>query len=195
MRISGRLIAAALGVCAVALAALSLARELEQPGDLTPVQAQPSPAAPMSNARLDELIRRIDPKAQGGPGFWQLTVEERTVLVITDERADRMRTITPVAPADALEPGRLARLLQANFDSALDARYAIARGLLWSAFIRPLGSLRDAEFLSGLGQAVNLAASYGSSYSSGGLVFQGGDSAELERRELIEQLLKKGLSL
>ncbi len=186
--------AIALGVCAAAFAASPFARDTPHAGQ-TPTQAKPAPTAPMSNARLDELIRRIDPKAEGGPGFWRLTVEERTLMVITDERADRMRIITPVAPAEALEPARLARLLQANFDSALDARYAIARGILWTAFIHPLGSLADAEFLAGLGQVVNLAASYGSSYSSGALQFQGGDSQELQRRELIEQLLKKGLPL
>lgn len=195
MKFSARFTAGALGVCAAAFVALPLAREPADAPRPTPVQAQPAPAAPMSNARLDELIRRIDPKAQGGPGFWQLTVDERTLIVITDERADRMRIITAIAPADTLEPARLARLLQANFDSALDARYAIARGVLWSAFIHPLGSLADAEFLSGLGQVANLAATYGSSYSSGALVFQGGDTSELQRRELIEQLLKKGLSL
>lgn len=195
MKFSARIVTVALGACAAVFFDPLLAREAGRAVAATPVQAQPAPAAPMSNTRLDELIRRIDPKAQGGPGFWQFTVEERTVMVITDERADRMRIIAPIAPAEGIEPGRLARLLQANFDSALDARYSIARGMLWSAFIHPLGSLRDAEFLSGLGQVVNLAASYGSSYSSGALVFQGGDSAELQRRELIEQLLKKGLSL
>lgn len=195
MKFSARLVAVALGACVAALPALLPAREPDRAGAATRVQAKPAPAAPMSNARLDELIRRIDPGARGGPGFWQLTVQERTVLVVTDERADRMRVITPVAASDTLEPGRLVRLLQANFDSALDARYSIARGMLWSAFIHPLGSLGDAEFLSGLGQVVNLATSYGSSYSSGALVFQGGDRAELERRELIEQLLKKGFSL
>ncbi len=195
MKSSRTFAVAALGVCAAAFAALPLTRDTANAGPPTRVQAQPAPAAPTSNARLDELIRRIDPKTEGGSGFWRLTVEGRTLTVITDERADRMRIITPVAPAETLEPARLARLLQANFDSALDARYAIARGILWSAFIHPLGSLADADFLSGLGQVVNLAATYGASYSSGALVFQGGDSSELQRRELIEQLLKKGLPL
>ncbi len=31
--------------------------------------------------------------------------------------------------------------MQANFDTALDARYAIAKGALWSTFIHPLSDL------------------------------------------------------
>jgi hypothetical protein len=152
-------------------------------------------AAPMTNARLEELIRRLDPQAEGRPGFWRLKVENREVLVITDEKADRMRIVTPVAKSDTLDAKLVYRLLQANFDTALDARYAIARDTLWSAFIRPLGSLRDAEFIAGLGQVVNLALTYGTTYSSGLLVFRGGDSAEVQRHELIERLLKKGLEI
>ncbi len=84
------------------------------------------------------------------------------------------------------------RVMQANFDSALDARYAVARGVLWSTFIHPLGALEDAEVLSDLGQTVNLALSYGSTYPSGALTFSGGDNSEIERRELIDKLLEQG---
>ena len=156
-----------------------------------PAQAQPQPQPPMTNARLGQLIQRIDPEAKGKPGFWQLTVEKRRVLVITDERADRMRIITEVAAAGNIEPPLLYRLMQANFDSALDARYAIGRNVLWSTFLHPLKTLQDGDFISGVGQVINLAESYGSAYSSGGVTFGGGDSSELQRRELIEKLRQK----
>lgn len=152
-----------------------------------PAQSQP----PMTNARLDQLIRRIDPEVKGKPGFWQLAVEKRRVMVITDERADRMRIITEVAAAGSIEPTLLYRLMQANFDSALDARYAIGRNVLWSTFLHPLKTLQDGDFISGVGQVINLADSYGSAYSSGGVTFGGGDSDELRRRELIEKLRQK----
>jgi hypothetical protein len=81
-------------------------------------------------------------------------------------------------------------MLQANFDTALDARYSVAKGVLWSLYLHPLESLSDEQFLASLGQVVNLAASFGTSYSSGGLSFGGGDSSEL-----IQELLDKGLSI
>jgi len=120
-------------------------------------------------------------------GFWRLTVRDREVLVITDERADRMRVIADVAKAEGLEPELLYRLMQANFDTALDARYAIARGTLWSAYIHPLGALDYRQFISGVAQVVNLAQTFGSTFSSGSLSFGGGDSGELIQ-ELLKQL-------
>lgn len=149
----------------------------------------------MSNSRLDVLIKRIDKDAEGRLGYWSLQVDNKKILVITDERADRMRIIAPVVNSEKLEQKQLTRIMQANFDSALDARYAIAKGVLWSAFIHPLSPLSDEEFLVGLGQVTNLVSSFGGSYSSGALIYRGGDSEGLRKRELIDDLLKKGLEV
>jgi hypothetical protein len=51
--------------------------------------------------------------------------------------------------------------------------------------------LTDEEFLVGLGQTVNVVMSFGTSYSSGMFIFGSGDSAEIERNRLIEQLKEK----
>jgi hypothetical protein len=67
-------------------------------------------------------------------------------------------------------------LLGANFDRALDARYASGRGYLWSVFLHPLSSLTDSEFLDGVEQVVTLARNYGTSYASSNLLFQGGQN-------------------
>lgn len=159
------------------------------------VQADEKKNSGMSNQRLAELIHRIDKTAQGKPGYWVFVIEGREVSVVTDEKADRMRIIVPVAPTEKLDKKRLYRLMQANFDSALDARYSIANDILWAAFIHPLSMLGDEEFLAGVGQTVNLALTYGDSYSSGALVFGGGDSQALQRRELIDRLIHDGLSI
>lgn len=149
----------------------------------------------MDNARLGELIKRIDEKAKGDPGYWTLLVEGKQVLVITDEKADRMRIISPITASAELTQQQLYRIMQANFDSALDARYAVAKEVLWSTFIHPLSSLSDREFLVGVGQVVNLVSNYGTSFSSGALIFRGGDSDGLQKREVIDDLLEKGLSV
>ncbi|MDH3688773.1 MAG: type III secretion system chaperone [Gammaproteobacteria bacterium] len=146
----------------------------------------------MNNDRLDGMINQIDPQATGKLGYWQFNVEDLTVLVITDEKSDRMRIITPVTDASELDLEQLLRMMQANFDSTLDARYSIAKGIVWSAFIHPLGSLTDGDFLSGVGQVVNIAKTFGTSYSSGLLMFRGGDSQELQQRMLIDELIDKG---
>lgn len=147
--------------------------------------------APMTLERLTEIVRAIDPDAQVAGTRMQLTVEEVPVLIFTDPTHDRMRAIVPIRTADGLSPEELFRMMQANFDAALDARYSIANGRLWAAFIHPLSPLEKDEFLSGMGQAVNLALTYGSSYTGGALTFGGGDSNTLHR-DLIDKLLKQG---
>lgn len=160
----------------------------------TPLTAQdttPEPEPAMTLDRLDTIIRALDPQAQSNGTVWQLGINDVQVLIVTDETADRMRAMTPVAKAEDLSPEDLSRVLQANFDTALDARYAIAKDILWAAFIHPLKPLEKDEFISGLGQVVNLAQSYGTLYSGGALQYGGGDSGALQRA-LIDDLLKKG---
>lgn len=146
--------------------------------------------APMNNQRLDQLIKKFDHKAQGRPGFWIIQYKGYQAHVITDEKADRMRIIVKIATADKLEREQLYRLMQANFDSALDARYSIAKGIVWSAYIHPLSSLSDKEFIAGLAQTITLAATYGTSFSSGALIFRGGDSQQ-EREKLYREIIEK----
>jgi len=135
-------------------------------------------AGGMNNLELDRLIRGIagiEGEIEGQPGFWRFVFQGYQVYIVTDERADRMRIMTPVAAAEELEKQALYRALQANFDTALDARYAIAQDALWSAFIHPLAALDAAAFYAGFVQTVTLAATYGTTYTSSGLQFEGGD--------------------
>jgi len=150
-----------------------------------------NPPGSMDNKRLDELIKRIDPGATGAPGNWSVNYEGYTARVITDEAADRMRIVVGIVRADGLKKEILYRLMQANFDTTIDARYSIANGFLWSAFIHPLSPLTDNEFLSGLAQVINLTSSYGKSFSSGALHFRGGDSEGVEMKRYRE-LMNKG---
>jgi hypothetical protein len=172
----------------IALVALLLL-PLPLAAQTTPPEAEAEP--PMTLERLDAIVRAIDPEVQTNGTMWQFTVNEVIVLVVTDEDADRMRAITPVRKAEDVTPEELTRLMQANFDSALDARYAIANDLLWSAFIHPLKPLGKNQLISGIGQVVNLAQSYGTLYSGGALQYGGGDSGALQRA-LIDDLLKRG---
>ena len=161
--------------------------------------AKKKPAKPegsMTLARMETIIRRLDEKAKNPrPGSWQLTISERPVIIVTDERNNRMRIISPVSKAEGMPPELLQRLMQANFDTALDARYAIARGVIWATFIHPLRALHDRQFISAIGQTVNLALTFGTTFSSGAMSFGGGDSRDIIRKQLIEKLLKKGLPI
>ncbi len=147
--------------------------------------------AEMTPERLGELILRVDSEAVLEGTSWLLAVEGIEAVVIFDATADRMRIMIPIEPADELEQEQLIRLMQANFDSALDARYAIAQGMLWGTYIHPLSTLTDEEFLVAIGQTVNVVTSYGTSFSSGLFIFGSGDSAEIERQRLIDELRRQ----
>ncbi|WP_170362443.1 hypothetical protein [Ruegeria arenilitoris] len=154
-------------------------------------QDAPETEPPMDYERLGKILFALDPEAQPqGPGF-ALTLSDVPVLVVTDISTDRMRAMVAVRSADELSKEELHRMMQANFDTALDARYAIANGIVWATFIHPLSSLKKDQLISGLAQTVNIAATYGTSYTGGAIQFGGGDGNELQR-QLIEDLLKKG---
>ena len=129
----------------------------------------------MNNNRLDELIRQITPDVVGQLGNWQFLINKRDILVITDESHNRMRIMTPVATQDQLNEADLTRLLEANFSSALDAKYALRDQTLWSVFTHPLGELSEEQFLDCAAQVANLANNFGVSYASSNLFFGAGE--------------------
>ncbi len=146
----------------------------------------------MNNQKLDSLINKLVPETEAQSGFWKIPISGLTATVVTDEKANRMRIMVPIIQSSGISDLTLFRMMQANFDSALDARYAIANDILWSTFIHPLSTLQDEEFISGLAQTITAAINYGGNYSSGGALFKGGDSQSIIENELLEDLLRRG---
>lgn len=145
----------------------------------------------MTCERLGKIIFARDPDAEPqGPGF-TMTISEVPVLVVTVVLTYRKRVMVAISGTSELSAEDLQRMMQASFDSTLDARYAIANGTLWTMFIHPLSRLNKDQLISGLAQTVNIARTYGTLYSGGAAEFGGGDSLDLQR-ELIDDLLKKG---
>lgn len=166
---------------------------------MTSVLAQeddaPPPVEPaMTMERLAEIVLALDPEAVSRGPTLELSIADIPVIIIADPTADRMRAMVPIRAADGLDADELMRLMQANFDSALDARYAVAQGRLWGVFIHPLSPLERDQFISGLAQTVNVARTYGQTYSGGAQVFGGGDSGGIYQ-QLLEELQKRGEEL
>ena len=97
------------------------------------------------------------------------------MIVITDETHNRMRVMTAVIDESDLTHEDRRVVLAANFDRALDAKYAVSKGHLWSVFMHPLVELSDEQFLDAVNQVKTLADNYGTTYSSSDLVFGGGN--------------------
>ena len=126
----------------------------------------------MNNSRLRELIlEATDALLDDQPGFWKFELEGQLIFVITDEKHNRMRIICPIIESSEVSDNEWKEMMSANFDRALDARYCVNNDTLWSAFIHPLEELASHQFRDGLKQVVTLASNFGTSYSSGNLVF------------------------
>lgn len=141
--------------------------------------------------RLAQIIMDIDPDAAITPSGIELTIEDIPVLVVMAPAADRMRAMVPIASVEDVTAEEMSRMMQANFDTALDARYAVAQDRVWGVFIHPLGALEREQFLSAIAQTVNLARTYGTLYSGGAQVFGGGDANDIYQG-LVDDLLNRG---
>ncbi len=127
---------------------------------------------PMTRERLEAALRAIDPEASGRPGAIEFRFGGVDIACISDTTYDRMRFVAPVKAASELTPRQIRAILEANYHSALDARYALSQGVLYAAFLHPLSPLTPEEIASGVRQVANLVRTFGTLYSSGELQFQ-----------------------
>ena len=136
-------------------------------------QAQPSASA-MTPERLAAILEdhsAVRGLQARGERQWQFRVGERPVTLLVDPGSDHMRLVASVAPVEQVSAEQVQNVLVANFHTALDARYAVAGDRLVSVFLHPLSSLQADDFRSAVRQVARLAATFGTSYSSGEMVF------------------------
>ncbi|MEL6665474.1 MAG: hypothetical protein AAFQ24_05005 [Pseudomonadota bacterium] len=150
------------------------------------VEVMPTVAAA---AELLAIVTAIDEDARLTANGATFTIDDTMVTLVFDVTADRMRLFSQIRPSDGLSGPQLRRLMQANFDTALDARYAVAQGQLWSTFMHRLTTLTQEDFVSGLAQTVTLVKTFGTTFSSGAMSFGGGDS-NAEIQKLLDRILK-----
>jgi len=122
-------------------------------------------------SKLEKFVKKVGKNIEGMGDHWTFEFEDITILVIASKEFDRMRIISPIISLEDISSRIFLKLLEANFDKTLDARYAIWKNQVWSAFIHPLAELTEKEFFSGLHQVVGLKKNFGLSFSSSSLQF------------------------
>jgi len=123
---------------------------------------------------LDDRLTDLD----GEPGRWQARIDDWTLYVFADEHHDRMRIMVPVAEIGPRDVELLMVALSANFDRALDAKYAMKDGILWATFLHRLSWITDEEVDDAIEQVLTLAQNTGTTFTSTELVFDGGGLAD-----------------
>jgi len=141
-------------------------------------------AQDMDNSALEKVIYVVADSVKGQAGNWQFAVRDRLLICISDTNNNRMRIMTPIIEQKKLAYTDMLKLMEANFHTALDVKYAITDGFLWSVFIHPLKELSKEQVLRAIEQVYTAAHTYGSSYNSTGLTFP-------NRKEEDKQVKKK----
>jgi hypothetical protein len=126
----------------------------------------------MTTQAMGKLLESYLEDLDGQPGFWRGVRNETPVFVFSDDSHDRMRIMAPVGVIEELDPDLLHVLLQANYDRALDARYAMRGNELWSVVVHPLATLATDDLPSLFDQVVLLVKNTGSTFASTELVFR-----------------------
>jgi hypothetical protein len=146
-----------------------------------------------TNETLEKIITKVADTVAGQSGQWQFAIKDRLFICVTDENHNRMRIISPVTEIQNLPEGELENALVANFHSALDVKYAISEGVLWTVFIHPLKELSEAQIEDAILQVYNGAETFGTTYSSTNLVFPGRIPSEADQKNPVEiPKLRKG---
>ncbi|WP_299677838.1 hypothetical protein [uncultured Dokdonia sp.] len=134
--------------------------------------------AQMTNEKLEKILTEEVDSIGGFTGRWQMKLKDLPLIVLTDETNDRMRIIAPIIEASRLDEELLLDCMTANFHSALDVKYAISDGILWSVYIHPLSPLNDGQVRDAVKQVFSAAATFGTSFSSTPLLFGGNQSEQ-----------------
>ena len=135
------------------------------------VNGQTASVEAMTNERMGKVLRQEVGSLEGNEGNWQFIYGDQLVMVITDESANRMRIFAPIVEEKDLTNGHMKRMLEANFHSALDAKYCMYEGFAIAVFTHPLRELTSEQLIDATRQVVNLAVTFGTTYQSTDLIF------------------------
>jgi hypothetical protein len=134
----------------------------------------------MTIDELAELLAQTTDEFRQSPTHWQFIHDGIPMACLTDPGYDRMRIIAPITELSELDDATKDAVIEANFHTALDARYGSSNGLLFAAFLHPLSSLEDALARSALDQVASLVHTFGSHFTSGSIEFSSGSEYEVD---------------
>ena len=128
----------------------------------------------MNNQGLDDIIRRTCNLNDGEHGHWKFEINDIGFICIADENYNRMRIISPIVKMENIGQKEIMNCMEANFHTALDAKYAISDGVLWAAFLHPLKELTESQVMNAISQVYSCAKTFGTTYCSSNLIFPRG---------------------
>ena len=145
----------------------------------------------MNNDKLPEIYSSVSDSITGNTGSWQFFINNVQLISLTDASHNRMRIMSPIADSNSLNDDLIKAAMVANFHTALDVKYAVSDGILWSVFTHPLKELSENQVKDALSQVFYANINFGTSFASTSLIFPGKKSGEEEQEKEEKPKLKK----
>ncbi len=120
------------------------------------------------------------------PTSWQVQTSKFRLLVLLSDDGSWLRILLPIADAQEAQPF-LDKLLEANFDTTLETRYAIHQNVLWGVFQHNCATLAAPDFSAAIARLLALQER-GLSDFFGGLI-------ESRIRQIIKAAKMQGQSI
>lgn len=117
---------------------------------------------------------------------WQVETPKFRLLVLLSEDSSWLRILLPIADVLEAQPF-LDQLLEANFDTTLETRYAIHQNLLWGVFQHNFATLAVPDFSAAVARLLAL--------QQRGLSDFFGDLIETRIRQIIKAAKMQGQSV
>lgn len=144
----------------------------------------------MNNETLHDIYTSVSDSIQGQAGGWKFFVKDVPIMSITDTNHNRMRIISPIADSNSLNEALIKAALVANFHTALDVKYAVSDGVLWSVFIHPLKELSEHQVKDAVSQVYYANINFGTTFNSTSLSFPGSINAEAQEEQKVEEKIE-----
>jgi hypothetical protein len=151
----------------------------------------------MINQDIDRALGALDVRknfskeAKADTTIWRFAIGTTPAFIQTQSRMNRMRIVAQIGHPSNDERSDLTSLMEANYHSAIDCRYAIADGRLVAMFLHPLTELTQDQFISGLGQVISCVLTCGKENTGGALEYgkASGKAYEGQKNPTLAELL------
>ena len=141
----------------------------------------------MTLTQLGSIIEKVGDNVESNKSRWSFTINDKPLISIADSTHNRMRIISPIMKVEDLSEELKTASLMANFHTALDIKYAITDGVLWSIFVHPLRELSEKQIIDAISQVYYGNVNFGTSFSSTSLVFPGKRTIEEPEEKVKEE--------
>jgi len=143
----------------------------------------------MNPEKLQQIITKVSDSTELNGNTIRFLYKQKLLICVFDEKANRMRIISPIVDKEQIEEEHLLNSLVANFHSALDVKYALSDEIIWSVYTHPLKELKKYQLEDAILQVFLANKNFGTTYASTNMIFPG--NTKKEEKPIEKKILKR----